>query len=139
MLRPRARQRRGLEAGELGHDAEGGEVAQPARGDQVADRRLGIALQLLQERREQDHGRVLQHAHDQRDGDADSEVAVAERRRVEQRRARRHHVDGEHGEEQHRQARFVMVSGESNQSLRWPRSNSSWAAAIAMAMKTKPV
>ena len=33
----------------------------------------------------------------------------------------------------------MLVSGESNQSLRWPRSNSSWAAAMAMAMKTKPV
>ena len=32
----------------------------------------------------------------------------------------------------------AMISGDWNQSLRWPRSNISWAPAIARAMKMKP-
>ena len=97
----------GVEARELGHDAEGGEVAQPARGDQVADRRLGIALQFLQERREQDHRRVLQHAHDQREDDADRRSCGRGTSLGSNKGARDvSRVDREHGEEHAGQARI---------------------------------
>ena len=72
-------------AGELRDDEETQQVADAARCDQVADDRLRIAAQLLEQRRKQHHGRELQHAHGEGEEEPEHEVAIREGGRREQR------------------------------------------------------
>ncbi len=68
-------------------EADGG--ADAARGDDLADQHVGKAGMLLQQRRQQDHGREVQHAVDRHQHQAERVVAVAQQAEIEERPPRR--------------------------------------------------
>ena len=113
--------------------------ADAARRGQEARLQHRIAVEILEQRRQQREAGEQQHAGHRHEQQASREIAVGEHAAFEQRLARGHDVDDEHpeGARSPRPPRS-MISQLSNQSFCWPRSRNSCSAPIAIASRTKP-
>ena len=60
---------------------------QAAAADHLADQRVGKPCILLQERRQQHHGREVEHAVDRHQHEADGIIAVGQQPQIQERRA----------------------------------------------------